>query len=145
MKWKSIYTNQSVHPGEQPIRVLVQNVIHTFENVYKEFRMEAKTFYDEFGLEQGLPYMLGPNPLISDDDDLLPYIKSDESETTEAENHPDTDERIFSFMKRLELQDHDALRGIPCISYQFRDAVYGIGFDYGDRTGTYRELYRFKV
>ena len=305
MKWKSVYVNQSVHPGEQPIRVLVQNMIYTFENVYKEFRMEAKTFYDEFGLERGLPYILGLNPLISDDDDLFPYIESDESqakriylsetffsylwgvvyclftdfyelmfipakthtyqlirlermhrahqlfqyalslryaytpwkktelpnpelfpeseteyigmvnhaftrattlvlchelahaqlrhldtdreaneledeteadyrafdmilrgikndseklnavigtigglcallffsETTEAEKHPDTDERIFSFMKRLELQDHDALWGIPCISYRLWDAVYDIGFDYGNRTGTYRELF----
>lgn len=74
MKTNNQYKDQKVHPGSQPIRVLCQNVINSFENVYLEFKLEVKDFYKNFKLEEGIPYIIGPYELSSQTEDVTPFV-----------------------------------------------------------------------
>ncbi len=85
MNWYNDYRNYSVHPGQQPVRVLIGNIIHAFENVYKDFKLEARNFYTDFGLENGIPYIIGPFSLTAQIQagDMTPYAESTKTGTSQ--------------------------------------------------------------
>ena len=73
------YQDSEKHPGNQPTRVLVNNVIASFENVYPAFREEAKTHYEKYGLKPGIPYTIANKPLFLENKELTPYSDRDEN------------------------------------------------------------------
>lgn len=56
--------------------------------------------------------------------------------------HPASDERIKIFIEKLKLNDdHNEIWALPCIAYKLWDIYYNIGFEWGDNSGTYKELF----
>lgn len=66
------YKGQKIHPGNQPVRVLVNNIINAFESVYPNFKTEAYTHYKNYGLANGIPYYLDKLPLNSEEPCMVP-------------------------------------------------------------------------
>lgn len=59
---KSVY-NPSEHKGAQPIRVLAYNIIEWFEKTYPDFIIELENEVNHNGLQKGISYLIGNNPI----------------------------------------------------------------------------------
>lgn len=70
--------NPEIHKGIQPIRVLVNNIIVHFENVYPDFKEESKFHKKLYSLSPEILCYLDREPLNSKTVDLTPYIEEDD-------------------------------------------------------------------
>lgn len=66
------YKGTVIHPGNQPIRVLINNVLNAFESVYPDFKTEAIKHYGNYGLSAGIPYHLDKLALDCEDPCMIP-------------------------------------------------------------------------
>ncbi len=56
---KQSHYDPKKHEGQQPIRVLSDNIIHWFENTYLDFKDEIIHEINHNGLQKGVSYIIG--------------------------------------------------------------------------------------